>query len=60
MYEELLQQILLKLYFELWVRITPYQTVNVRVWADNDFQAKMIGEAQYGSGQVLNYTRING
>jgi hypothetical protein len=46
--------------YELWVRITPYQTVNVRVWADNDFQAKMIGEAQYGSGQVLNYTRING
>lgn len=46
--------------YELWVRINPYQTVNVRVWADNDLQAKMIGEAQYGSGQVLNYTRING
>jgi len=28
-------------------------------FADNDYHAKLIVEAQYGSGNVLNYTRIN-
>jgi len=46
--------------FELWVRLNPYQTAHVRVQASNANQAKMIGEAQYGRGNVLNYTQING
>lgn len=45
--------------YQLWVRITDYQTVNAYIWADDDYSAKMLGEAQYGFGNVLNYTRIN-
>lgn len=43
----------------VWVRINQLQTVNVRINADNDYQAKQIAEAQYGQGNVLNYTLIN-
>lgn len=45
--------------YQLWVRINDDQTVNTHVWADNDWAAKMLGEAQYGQGTVLNYTRID-
>lgn len=44
--------------YEVWIRLNPYQTANVRVNADNDYQAKLIAEAQYGTGNVLNYTRL--
>jgi hypothetical protein len=44
--------------YALWVRINNYQTVNTMVWAENDQAAKLLGEAQYGHGSVLNYTRI--
>jgi hypothetical protein len=40
----------------VWVRLNAYQTANVRIQADNDYQAKLIAEAQYGQGNVLNYT----
>lgn len=43
----------------VWVRINDYQTVHVRIMADHDYQAKLIAEAQYGAGSVLNYTLIN-
>jgi hypothetical protein len=46
--------------YQVWVRINQYQTVNAIVYADHDYQAKMMAEAQYGQGNVLNYTRING
>ena len=46
--------------YTVWVRLNAYQTANVRVNADNDLQAKMIAEAQYGAGNVLNYSRIDG
>lgn len=45
--------------YEVWIRINPYQTTNVRIQAKSDFDAKMIAEAQYGVGNVLNYTRID-
>jgi hypothetical protein len=45
--------------YEVWVRLTPLQTAHVRVNANNDWEAKMIAEAQYGSGNVLNYTRVD-
>lgn len=41
----------------LWIRINPYQTIHTYVYANNDLEAKMIGEAQYGVGNILNYTR---
>jgi hypothetical protein len=44
--------------YKLWVRLNTYQTAETIVWADNDLQAKMLGEAQYGKGNVLNYTRV--
>ena len=43
--------------YKLWVRINELQTVNTIVYAENDLAAKMLGEAQYGVGNVLNYTR---
>ena len=45
--------------YTVWVRLNQYQTANVIVSADNDWQAKLIAEAQYGSGMVLNYSRIS-
>ena len=45
--------------YQLWVRINQLQTANAVVWADNDYSAKQLGEAQYGQGNVLNYTRID-
>ena len=44
--------------YQLWVRINQTQTANTIVFADNDYSAKQLGEAQYGAGNVLNYTRI--
>ena len=42
-----------------WVRLNQYQTANVRIQANNGLEAKMLAEAQYGVGNVLNYTQIN-
>ena len=44
--------------FQLWVRINEYQTAHTVVWASNAYEAKLLGEAQYGVGNVLNYTQI--
>jgi hypothetical protein len=46
--------------YQLWVRINETQTANTVVYAENDYAAKQLGEAQYGAGNVLNYTRIDG
>lgn len=45
--------------YKLWVRINTYQTMDVYVYAEYDWQAKAQGEAQYGAGNVLNYTRCS-
>ena len=45
--------------YAIWVRINQLQTANTVLWADNDYQAKMLAEAQYGQGNVLNYSRIS-
>ena len=45
--------------FLVWVRINQLQTANVQILASNGWEAKLIAEAQYGSGNVLNYTEIN-
>jgi hypothetical protein len=44
--------------YQLWVRINEYQTANTIVYAENDWAAKQLGEAQYGVGNILSYTRI--
>lgn len=45
--------------YQVWVRVNDYQTANTVVWAENDWEAKLLAEAQYGTGNVLNYTRVN-
>ena len=42
----------------LWVRISVTQTAYTIVLAENALAAKQLGEAQYGLGNVLNYTEI--
>lgn len=42
----------------LWVRLSTYQTANTYVYASNDIEAKLLGEAQFGKGNVLNYTAV--
>jgi hypothetical protein len=44
--------------YAIWVRIGQSQTVNTIVYAENDHAAKQIAEAQFGIGNVLNYSRI--
>ena len=45
--------------YTVWIRLNQYQTANVVVNANNDWEAKMIAESQYGSGTVLNYSRMD-
>lgn len=45
--------------YAIWVRINQYQTANTFVFANNDYEAKMLAEAQYGQGNVLNYSRVS-
>lgn len=45
--------------YAIWVRLNDYQTANTFIWANNDYEAKMLAEAQYGHGNVLNYSRID-
>lgn len=44
--------------YAVWVRINYLQTINTIVFANNDLDAKMLAEGQYGQGNVLGYSRI--
>jgi hypothetical protein len=44
--------------WQLWVRVSSTQTVHTVIYASNAIEAKLIGEAHYGNGNVLNYTEI--
>jgi hypothetical protein len=46
--------------YRLWVRINSLQTADTIVNADNAYMAKQLGEAQYGVGNVLSYTEVEG
>ena len=39
--------------FRLWVRVAAHQTAFTLVYAANVHDAKLLGEAQYGVGNVL-------
>ena len=43
--------------YRLWVRLLNGTTTHTIVTADNDMAAKQLGEAMFGRGNVLNYTR---
>ena len=45
--------------FQLWVKINDFQTAHTVVWASNALEAKLLGEAQYGVGNVLDYTQVD-
>lgn len=44
--------------WQLWVRVSSTQTAHTIVFAENAHEAKLLGEAQYGVGNVLNYTEM--
>ena len=44
--------------WQLWVRVSLTQTVHTIVFASNAYEAKLLGEAHYGIGNVLNYTEM--
>jgi hypothetical protein len=44
--------------FELLVRVGSGISVRTIVYASTPYEAKMLGEAQYGQGNVLNYTEL--
>jgi hypothetical protein len=46
--------------WQVWIRLNPYQTTQVIINANSAWECKAIAEAQYGQGNVLNYTQING
>lgn len=45
--------------YKIWARVNAYQTVETYVHANTDYDAKLIAEAQFGQGNVLNYTRVD-
>ena len=45
--------------YKLWVRLNQTQTAFTLVYAENAYAAKQLGEAQYGVGNVLNYTEVS-
>jgi len=46
--------------YTLWIRLpNGISTANTVIYADNDYQAKQLGESMYGAGNVLNYSRVS-
>jgi hypothetical protein len=45
--------------YKLLVRINSCMTIYTIVFADESYMAKQLGEAQYGAGNVLNYTEVS-
>jgi hypothetical protein len=45
--------------WNVWVQIGNGQTANTIVYAADQNSAKKLAEAQFGVGNVLNYTRID-
>lgn len=45
--------------YKCWIKLNQYQTADVIVTANNDWEAKLLAESMYGAGNVLNYTRID-
>ena len=45
--------------FQLWVRLSATQSTHTIVLASNSIEALLIGQAQFGSGNVLNWTELS-
>jgi hypothetical protein len=44
--------------YKLWVRLSQIQTAHTIVIASTFFEARLIGEAQFGKGNVLTLTQL--
>jgi hypothetical protein len=44
--------------YELLVRVASGVTSRTIVYASNAYEAKMLGEAQFGQGNILNWTEL--
>lgn len=44
--------------WRLWVRVSTMQTAYTVVYASTAWDALLLGEAQYGKGNVLGYTEL--
>lgn len=44
--------------WQLWVRVSLTETAHAILFASNAYEVKLLGEAQYGHGNVLNYTEL--
>ena len=45
--------------YKIWFKINEYQTAETIIFANNDYEAKLIAESVHGEGNILNYTRID-
>jgi hypothetical protein len=45
--------------YELLVRVASGVTSRTIIFASNAYEAKMLGEAQYGQGNILNWTELS-
>jgi hypothetical protein len=43
--------------YRLLVRINDFETAHTYIYAENDYAARLLGEAQYGVGNVLGWWR---
>jgi hypothetical protein len=44
--------------FKLLVKLHNGMTTTTYVWADSDYAARLLGETQYGKGNILNCTKV--
>ena len=45
--------------YVLLVRVASGISVRTIIYASSSYEAKMLGEAQYGQGNVMDYTELN-
>ena len=45
--------------YQVLIKLNSQQTAHTFVWADNDLDAKLLAEAQYGIGNVLHWTQVD-
>jgi hypothetical protein len=46
--------------YEIWVRLNKLQTAHIRLQASDFNTARLMAEAQYGTGNVLCTSQVNG
>ena len=44
--------------YRVWIRLNPYQTATVLIYAEHDGVVRQLAELQYGAGSVMSWTRV--